>query len=84
VIFIPIVEDRDDSARQRAAGVRQEAGTYTLPGLPAGKYRISVRAANRQTDKDLLGERFSEGTSAIIRDITGDQTIDLNLDRPTG
>jgi hypothetical protein len=63
--------------------------SYTVPGrsgngLPAGKYRIVVRQWDPFPDFDRLGGRFDEQNSPIIREITEDTEINIDVSRPEG
>ncbi len=63
--------------------------SYTVPGrsgngLPVGKYRIVVRQWDPFPDFDRLEGRFDEQNSPIIREITEDTEINIDVSRPEG
>ena len=53
---------------------------FTVPKVRPGRYRIAVTHVNGRQPGDLLGGRFDERKSPIIREFTAatsDMTIDL-------
>src|SRR5262249_34418927 len=65
-------------------------------GIKPGKYRIAVQQTDNSPEAmakvggvppiagvDLLGGRYGESNSPFIREIKGDETINLDLDNPT-
>lgn len=66
-------------------------GTYRLTGgddrgIEPGKYKITVEQWEEYPNKDLLKGAFNLEKSPIVRDISGDGVIklDIELDKPKG
>lgn len=54
-------------------------GAFEVPGgLPAGKYRISVKHFDGGSDDELKG-KFGEKNSPIEREISGETEIEIDL-----
>ena len=51
-------------------------------GLPPGKYRIAVRQWDPYPDTDKLGGKFDAQNSPIVREITGEEDIVIDLSKP--
>jgi hypothetical protein len=81
VTFCPYPPSAEVESPSCTAKVNQAEGTYEVQ-VPPGKYRISVLAFVGMTDK--FQGAFSPTASQILRDVTGDQTIDLDLSKPDG
>jgi hypothetical protein len=82
--FCPLVDGKDQMAELKRVEVDQAAGTFQLPvGLVPGKYRIAVHVLDPATGKDRLEDAFTEGTSPIVREITGQQELVLDLAKPS-
>ena len=61
-------------------GFADAEGAFTVPKVRPGRYRIAVTHVNGRQPGDLLGGRFDERKSPIIREFTAatsDMTIDL-------
>jgi hypothetical protein len=62
-------------------------GSFEVKGpdgkpIPAGKYKIAVLAMDPYPTKDLLGGKFSEDKTTIVRDVSGAQSLDIDVDKP--
>ena len=53
-------------------------------GLAPGKYRIAVRQWDPYPDVDKLGGKFDAKNSPIVREITGEEDILIDLSKPEG
>jgi hypothetical protein len=82
VTFVPYQEGDKGPDKTYTAQVDQGAGTYEVD-VPPGKYRIAVSRFTADLSDQFKGA-FSEGKSPIIRDVKGDETIDLDLSKPSG
>ena len=76
VIFVPL---EDDLNRYRAQETNRD-GTYTLRGIPAGSYRVSIQQMDPDTRFDLLGFALDIKGSKIEREVASTvQVIDINI-----
>jgi hypothetical protein len=88
VQFYRIGDDGQQSADPEEAEVDAE-GNFRVPGrtgrgiLP-GKYRIAVRQWDPYPRVDRLQGRFDEKISPIIREITGEEEIIIDVSQPDG
>jgi hypothetical protein len=86
VTFYPTDEEKQGKEAQQA--VVNSDGTFTVPGndrkgIIPGKYRIGVTlGAFGGTDK--LKGAFDPKTSPIVRDVTGNEEIIIDIGKPTG
>jgi hypothetical protein len=67
----------------------EPSGDFTVRGrdgrgLPPGKYKITVRQLDPAPDNDKLQGRFNLKTSKIVRDISPDKEIVIDVSRPEG
>jgi len=86
VTFYPVVETG------KPAGDPQEAvimpnGDFTVPGtdgkgIVAGKYKIAVRQWEEFPNKDVLNGKFDDKNTPIVRDITGEEDIIIDVGKP--
>jgi hypothetical protein len=88
VHFYRIADDGSVSTDPADAAV-DELGNFTVRGrdgrgLPPGKYRITVRQLDPAPDNDKLGGRFNLKNSKIVRDVSPDQEIEIDVSRPEG
>lgn len=65
----------------------QDDGTFDVrgrenKGIPLGKYRIAFSTDRRGVEK--LSAKFTESASPIVRDITDDKEIVIDLSNPSG
>jgi hypothetical protein len=61
------------------AKVNKETGTFDIKGLPVGKYLIAVEQFDPYPRTDLLEGAFDRKNSPIVRDVTGQEPIDIDL-----
>ncbi len=81
--FCRLVDGKDQWAEVKRAEVNQDDGTFQLRvGLVPGTYRIMVHQTDPKTGKDRFHDAFRQGTSPIIREITGAQELVLDLAQP--
>jgi hypothetical protein len=88
VHFYRIADDGSVSTDPADAAV-DESGNFTVRGrdghgLPPGKYRITVRQLDPAPDNDKLQGRFNLKNSKIVRDVSPDQEIVIDVSRPEG
>jgi hypothetical protein len=85
VEFVPLDGKAENASTALADPV---TGEFNVPGsdgkgLPAGKYRISVRYLPEGRAKgDLLEGQFGRDNSPIQREVTGPSNFDIDLDKP--
>jgi hypothetical protein len=81
--FCRVVDGKDQWAELKRVDVNQEQGTFQLPvGLVPGTYRITVHQRDPQTGKDRFQDAFRQGTSPLLREVTGKDELVLDLARP--
>lgn len=83
VKFVPL--DRDADPNVYSAKTDRATSSYTIEGIPAGKYRVSIQQMDPYPTHDLLGFAFSMAESPIFKDVTGDGQgipIDIPADAP--
>jgi hypothetical protein len=79
--FVPVLEG-NASHPGYEANVTQETGEYKVV-VPVGKYRIAVRHF-LPGFKEQFGNKFTESSSTIVREVSDNQQINLDLSKPTG
>jgi hypothetical protein len=87
VHFYHIREDGSIDPDPADAGV-EESGEFSVRGrdgrgIPAGKYRITVRQLDPAPDNDKLGGRFNLQNSRIVREVAGEEIL-IDVSRPEG
>jgi hypothetical protein len=88
VHFYRIADDGSVSTDPADAAV-DESGNFTVRGrdghgLPPGKYKITVRQLDPAPDNDKLQGRFNFTNSKIVRDVSPDEEIVIDVSRPEG
>ncbi len=83
------IEEAGGQSSDPYSALVQEDGTFEIaghsrPGIPPGKYRIAVYQWDPYPQTDRLEGRFSETESPIVREISTDAELDLDLSRPEG
>src|SRR5438094_243824 len=80
VVFTAYDEKKPRRGAIYLATVDDKAGTYEVM-VPVGRYRISVLHFTRDLS-DRFDNAFGEGVSPIIRDVTGEGELDIDLSKP--
>lgn len=67
--------------------VDASTGSFTVPGsggkgIPKGKYKVAVHQWTNFPTVDALKNKYSRDNTKIIREVTGDQDIEIDLDKP--
>ena len=57
-------------------------GTFMIPEVPPGKYRIGVEHFDPNPQSDKLNGAFRAGDSKIIREVDGKTPINIDLAKP--
>ncbi len=88
VQFYRIGDDGQQSTDPEEAAVDAE-GNFEVPGregsgISPGKYRIVVRQWDPYPQVDKLGGRFDAQNSQIIREVTGEEEIEIDVSKPEG
>ncbi len=88
VQFYGIGDDGQQSTDPEEAEVDAE-GNFEVAGragsgIPPGKYRIAVRQWDPYETVDRLNGRFDEENSQIIREITGEEEIVIDVSKREG
>jgi len=92
VQFYRIGDDPKGAGRQSTDPEEAEVdadGNFKVPGrsgdgIPPGRYRIAVRQWDPYPQVDRLKGRFDEKNSPIIREITGEEDIVIDVSKPQG
>jgi hypothetical protein len=81
-----LIEDQDDPFRVRtaAAQVDQDGNFEVVDGLEPGLYVITVEQWDPYPSTDRLQGKFNEQNSKIIREITADSELIIDVANPTG
>jgi hypothetical protein len=77
----------DDSGEviSSATAFAEVDGSFEAPkGLPKGKYRIAVYHYDGTSDGDALEGKFDDRQTPIIREITGEGELNIDLSNPEG
>jgi hypothetical protein len=88
VQFYRIGEDGRQSADPEEAEVDAD-GNFEVPGrtghgIRPGRYRIAVRQWDPYPQVDRLKARLDEKNSPIIREITGEEDLVIDVSKPQG
>ena len=79
VLFVPLDRKADQNV-YRAMSTDSKTGAYSIQGIPAGSYRVSIQQMDPYPTHDLLNFKFSLKDSAILRDVTrNNDVIDIDL-----
>ena len=77
--FIPA---EGNPATETYGAVVDAEGKFDMPGgMPPGKYKVAVRQWDPYPQTDKLGGKFAATATPIVRDVTGDQPIEIDLDK---
>lgn len=86
--FYPIAENGQQSTDPEPARLEAD-GSFTVPGrggqgIAPGKYRIAVRQWDPFPDFDKLGGKFDAERSPVVRRITGQDEVLIDVSKPEG
>ena len=65
-------------------GVAQPDGSFEIPNVPPGKYKVVIDARPTPQAPDKLNNAFSTQNTKIIRDVDGKKPLDLDVSKPSG
>jgi hypothetical protein len=87
VLFYPVTDNPEELVDPYEVGIDLETGTFEVPGkdrkgIPAGKYRVCVVWMDDGMNDKLKGQFSLEKPSPIIREVTGDVNLEIDLDKP--
>ncbi|MGQ9576189.1 MAG: hypothetical protein ACUVUC_12805 [Thermoguttaceae bacterium] len=71
------------SARADPTGAFELKGRFQR-GIPPGKYRIGVHLWDKYPEKDRLKGKFEDVDSPIVREVTGQEEIIIDISKPEG
>jgi hypothetical protein len=82
ITLLPVVEPGQpyDTFRGKAG----TDGSFEIPDVPAGKYRVGIEHLDPSPQEDQMRGRFAPNNSKIIRDLDGKASLDLDVSKPTG
>jgi hypothetical protein len=60
----------------------EKDGTFMIPEVQPGRYKIGVEQLDPNPQSDKLNGAFRAGDSKIIRDVDGKTPIDIDLAKP--
>jgi hypothetical protein len=78
VLFVPLDRERDRNV-YRALKTDARTGQYAIDNIPPGSYRVSIQQQDPDSRYDLLHFTLSIKDSPIIKEVTGDEVIDINI-----
>ncbi|MDB5338578.1 MAG: hypothetical protein JWN70_4197 [Planctomycetaceae bacterium] len=83
VTFYPVSEPGAPRQDPQEAAI-QPNGDFTVPGtdgkgIVAGKYKIAVRQWEDFPNKDVLAGKFDEKNTKIVKDVTSDEDILIDV-----
>jgi hypothetical protein len=77
VVLVP--ENGGVGARPYSAETDSAAGTFRVPALPPGRYRVAIQQFDDQF-RDALGGVYDAGASPLVYDVINEgQVIDIDL-----
>jgi hypothetical protein len=91
--FIPVVEAGAKADSYAHVGIyNNEDGTFVvqgkdLKGIPAGKYRIAVQQmmiGSPSAEVQIMNDKFSKENTAVVRDITNEEPVVIELSKSEG
>jgi hypothetical protein len=82
VTLLPVVEP--GKPYDTYMGQADIDGSFEIPDVPAGKYKIGIEHLDPSPQQDQLGGRFAPLSSKIIRDLDGKEPLNLDVSKPTG
>ncbi len=85
IILVPDEGAKAGEFTTYPADVDKEAGTFEVGGgVPPGKYRIAVLWLDPYPMKDKLNGKFTFEKTPLLRDVTGEGLLEIDLANPTG
>jgi hypothetical protein len=84
--FVQVIFYPGDATVQNAtsvpAVVDSQKGTYEVSAIPVGKYKVAVQQLDPAPATDKLKGAFNATNTKIVRDITADGKVDIDLAQP--
>jgi len=68
-----------DEAYTTRVGRCEKDGSFEIPEVPPGKYKIGVEQFDPNPQTDKLNAAFRAGDSKVIREIDGKAPLDIDL-----
>jgi hypothetical protein len=62
----------------------EKDGTFVIPEVQPGKYKIGVEQLDPNPQSDKLNGAFRAGDSKIIRDVDGKTPLTIDIAKPSG
>ena len=85
VEFHPTMEDGKPLPDAATTATVDLDGNFEIPqGIEPGEYTITVRQWEPYPQNDLLKGKFRLGKSKIVRTISADTSLDIDISNPTG
>jgi len=83
--FHPTMEDGKPQPTAATTATVDLDGNFEIPqGIEPGEYTITVRQWEPYPQNDLLKGKFRLGKSKIVRTISADTSLDIDISNPTG
>ena len=82
--FCPLANDNAARAESASAMLDAEGNFEVIEGVKPGNYLITVRQWDPYPQVDRLGRKFDERNSKIIREITEDVELIIDVSKPEG
>jgi len=80
--FYPVGADGKLVNNDPKVATVEKDGTFKLDGIGTGKFKVVVHQWNPYPDNDVLKNKFSKEKSTIIRDVSGDASLDIDISNP--
>jgi hypothetical protein len=80
ISFYPEVEQGENYTSHPATFDRASS-TFTVKGIPVGKYHVSIELLDPYPGNDIFKRAFRGRNSPIVREVTGKESIDIDLDK---
>jgi hypothetical protein len=71
-----------DAQYTTRVGRCEKDGTFVIPEVPPGKYKIGIEQFDPNPQIDKLNGAFRAGDSKVIRDLDGKTPINIDLAKP--
>lgn len=82
--FCPLGDGKAMAVETASASVDSEGQFEVIDGIEPGKYLVTIRQWDPYPQVDKLNGKFDERNSRVIREITEDTEIVLDVSQPDG
>lgn len=82
IMFHPVQEGGEQTSTPVPAIVDSQKGTFEVDEIPVGKYKVAVQQMDPAPVTDKLKGAFAYGRSNIVREVTDDGEMNIDLAKP--